>query len=91
MKNAVDRSPLLAMVGELFAAGSGDSVILAAPPRLGRPPFRRHQALSLEAMEDRVKHAVGPLQVAAGELADTLDNGVAVAVALSQNGEDKRR
>lgn len=90
MKRAVDCLPLLAMSGELGAARLRDAVILAAPSGFGFPPFGRHEALSLETMEDRVKHAIRPLEMAAGQLAHPFDNGVAVTVSFSEDREDER-
>ena len=48
-------------------------------------------ASELEPVEHRVEHAVGPLQLAPRELADSLENGVAVALTLAEDGQHQGR
>ena len=61
-----------------------DGIILPLTPGLALAPARFKQAAAFHAMEHRVKHAVGPLELAAGAGFDFLDDGVAVALALGQ-------
>ena len=42
-------------------------------------------------MQNRVEHAVCPLQTAARQAGHPLDDGVAVAVTLGRDGEHERR
>src|SRR5258708_1982156 len=60
------------------------------PPPPRRPPPRLTPALLLEPVQARVKLAVGPLDLAAGQLLDPPDDGVAVALARFQDREDQR-
>jgi hypothetical protein len=41
-------------------------------------------------VQQRVEHAVGPLEVAAGEVADAFEDRVAVALALGEDREHER-
>ncbi len=41
-------------------------------------------------MEQRVEHAVAPLELALGERTDALEDGVAVALTLGQDREHER-
>src|SRR5262245_12552404 len=86
----VDRLPLLALGGELLAAARRDAVVLAPASALRGLPAGFDVGQALEAMQHRVEHPVGPLDAAGGELADALQDGVAVAVALRQDRQDDR-
>src|SRR5439155_21265239 len=87
----VDDLPALPLRRELTPAVTRDPVVLPPPAGFGFPPLRRDQSLAFEPMQHWVQHAVGPLQVAAGELGHALDDGVAVAIALGEDGEHQRR
>src|SRR5690606_16794683 len=60
-------------------AGVGDLVVLASPPLGGAAPLGAQQAQVLESVQERVEHAVAPLQLAVRELADSREDRVAVA------------
>ena len=49
-----------------------------------------YQPLVFQPMKDRVKHAIGPLQLLMGMGLDLLDDGVTVGFALGEEGEDER-
>ena len=66
----------------------GQPVILAPPPHLGGSPGRVDQALGFKAVKHGVERAVGPGELAFGEIVDTLNDGVAVALAVV---EDRKR
>src|SRR6185295_7053826 len=59
--------------------------------RLGLTPEGLYEPLLLEAMEDRIKHPVGPFEATVRELAHALDDLVAVTVAPLQDRQDERR
>ena len=61
----------------------------AAALSRGRAPLRGHVAEPGEAVQQRVEHPVGPLQLSAGELIDALLDGVSVALALVEDGQDE--
>src|SRR5690606_17986220 len=87
----VHRLPLPALLLELLPAARRDAVVLAPPAAVRDLPARLDVAEALEPVQHRVQHPVGPLQPAPGELADALQDGVAVAVALRQDGKHQRR
>src|SRR6185436_5304441 len=74
--------PLLALRRELSPAFASDSVVLALAAAFGRGPLRGDETLALEAVQNRIEHAVGPLEVPARQLGHSLDDGVAIAVAF---------
>src|SRR6185436_13830006 len=86
----VHRLPLPALLDELRAASRRDAVVLAAAAALGDLPLRLDVAEALEPMQDGIKHPVRPLQVPPGEIADSLEDGVAVAVPFGQDGQHDR-
>src|SRR6185436_14669462 len=57
---------------------------------LGNLPPCRDVAEALEPMQDGIEHPVRPLQMPAGELAHALQDGVAIAVPLRQDGQHER-
>src|SRR6185436_11921605 len=73
--------PLLSLGCELRPAFSSDPVVLTPAAVLGGGPLRRDMTLALKPVEHGIEHAVGPLQVPAGQLGHSLDDGVAVTVA----------
>jgi len=75
----------------MLGALPGQAVVLAPPAGLRQAPHRLDEPPALEAVQERVNHAVRPLQLAARHLAHPLDDGVAVAIALAENGEHQRR
>ena len=66
---------MAALAVEVLRAGPGQPVVFAPPAGLRPAPERLDQAVALEAVEERVEHAVGPLQLALREYigAFTLD------------------
>ena len=91
VQRLVHHLPLLALGRELRAPFLRDAVVLAPAADLGRAPLRRDEPLALQPVQHRIEHAVGPLQVAARQLAHPLDDGVAVAVPFGEDGEHERR
>src|SRR6185369_10275189 len=78
------------MGGLGFAAFLFERVIFALAAGLRLAPTRFDPALAFQAMQDRVKHAIGPLQLLMGMSFDLLDDGVTVGFALGEEGEDER-
>src|SRR5690606_9991360 len=72
-------------------AGLRDPVVLPPPPRLRLLPPGLDETRPLQSMQDGVEHPVRPLQLAAGQLAYPLQDRVAVAVSLGQDGQNERR
>ena len=66
-------------------------VVLALAPGLGRAPGRLDVTLSLQPVQERVEHAVGPRHLPAGQLPDPLENRVAVRLAVGEDAEHERR
>jgi hypothetical protein len=79
------------VLGQRFRAAFLQSVVLPLPSCPGGAHVGFDESLFLQAVQDGIEHAVGPLHLAAGQLADPLDDGVAVAVALGEDGQDQRR
>jgi hypothetical protein len=67
------------------------AVVLPATAALRRSPLRRDEPVALQTVQHRIEHAVGPVEMPAGELADAFDDGVAVAVTFGEDGEHERR
>src|SRR6476661_4022703 len=74
---------------ELLPSSCRQMIVLPLSARLSGAPFALDISLPLETVEHRVEHSIGPLQVTGGKLAHALEDGVAVGVALSQNGENQ--
>jgi len=89
-QRSVHRLPLPAFLGELNPSGGRDPVVLATTAALCDFPPRFDVAESLEPMQNGIEHAVGPLHVAAGQLPDTLEDGVAVAIPFGKNRQHER-
>src|SRR5262245_4788768 len=89
-QRVVDRLPLSLLLGELRAALRGDPVVLAPAAALRDLPARLDVAEALESMQDGVEHPVRPLHASAGDLADALEDRVAVAVRLGEDRENDR-
>src|SRR5262249_40016739 len=90
-QSAVHGPPLLPLRSELRPAFFSNPVVLAPAAAVRCGPFRCAVTLALEAMQDRIEHSVGPLEVPARQLGDSLDDRVAVIVAFGKDGEHKRR
>ena len=56
-------------------------IVLPFATRFALPPAGLDQATLLEAVQNRIKHSVGPFHFAAGTGLDFLDDGVPVAFA----------
>ncbi len=78
----VYRLPLLALLGEPSPALGRDPVVLATATALSDFPPGLDVAEPLEPMENRVKHAVSPLDFSAGQFFDALNDRVAVTIAF---------
>src|ERR1051325_3689552 len=74
--------PSPALVGERAPPRRGELVVLAHPAVVAALLVRGDQIFVLHAVEDGIEHALGPLELPAAELADRLDERVAVARAL---------
>jgi len=85
-----DGHPLPLLLRERRAPVVGDRVVPSAPLVGRRPPLGGHVSQPAEAMEQRVEHPVGPLELTPGELAHPLQDGVAVALALGEDREHER-
>ena len=83
--------PLLSLHRQVSPAAFGNPVVLAPTALIGLAPTRRDMSLALEPVQDGIEHAVGPLQMPAGQLGDALDDRVAIAVTVGKNGEDEGR
>ncbi len=81
--------PLGLFFFEGAATGAGEAVIFAFAAGCGVTPFGGDEFLVLEAMENGVEHAVGPLDLFLGELAGALGEGVAVAFAFGKDGKEE--
>src|SRR5436853_3126362 len=91
VERLVDDLPALALSRELRPPLARDAVVLPPPACLRTAPLRRDESLAFEPMQHGIEHPVGPLQMAAGELGDALDDRVAVAIAFGEDREDERR
>ncbi len=89
-ERGVHRLPLLAFVGELGLPLGRDPIVLPAAAGVRDFPARLDVAEPLEAVQDRVEHAVGPLHVPARELPYPLQDGIPVAVLVGQDRQDQR-
>jgi hypothetical protein len=69
--------------------GSGaELVVLALATGFRSAPAGVDEPIGLQSVEDRVKHAIGPLDLPAGEFPYLLDDGVAVAFASLKDAQD---
>src|SRR4029077_20218778 len=76
---------------ELRAPIFRQAVVLPAAAALRRSPLRCDEAVTLQPVQHRIQHAVGPMQMPPGQLVDALDDGVAVALTLGEDGEHEWR
>src|SRR5688500_3831828 len=83
-QRARDGRPLPLLLRERRAPVVGDRVVATLASLGGRPPFGGDVAEPLQTVEQRIEHPVGPLELAAGQLTDALEDGVAIALALAQ-------
>ena len=81
--------PLFFFLGEGAAATAGEGIVFALAAGLGLAPLGGDKAFLLEAVEDGVQHAVGPLDLFLGEGAGALGEGVAIAFAFGEDGEEE--
>src|SRR5215213_3293362 len=89
-QRSVHRLPLLAFLCELSPAPGRDPVVLATPAALRNLPPRLDVAKPLEPMQNGVEHPVRPLHAPSGQLPNSLEDGVAVAVPFGQDRQDDR-
>ena len=89
-EGAVGGGPLPALIGQLGAPGFRDLVVPSPPAFRRQPPLGTDVAESFQTVQERIQHAVRPLQLAAGELPHPLQNRIAVTGALHQDREDER-
>src|SRR5215469_7634241 len=64
-------------------------IVFALAAGLALAPASLDKAALLHAVKHRVKHAIRPLQLAAGAGLDFLDNGVTVALAPGEEGQNE--
>src|SRR5215217_4755222 len=89
-QRSIHRLPLPAFLGELSPAPGRDPVVLAAAAALRNFPPRLDVAEPLEPMQNGVEHPVRPLHAPSGQLPNSLEDGVAVAVLFGQDRQDDR-
>src|ERR671914_2054677 len=82
--------PLPAFLRELSPAPGRDPVVLATAAALRNFPPRLDVAEPLEPMQNGVEHPVRPHHVPSGQLPNSLEDGVAVAVLFGQDPQDHR-
>src|SRR5262245_56542677 len=82
--------PLTPLALEVFRACFRQLIVLATPSRFRFAPNCLHVTVAFEAVQNRIEHAVRPRELAARQLSHSLDDGVTVAVALAQDGENQR-
>src|SRR5262245_54817885 len=80
LEGAYDRVPLPALLRELRQPGTRDAVVLPPPLPGDRLPAGLHVPKPLEPVQQRVQQPLGPVQLPAGQLVDTPEDGVSVAV-----------
>src|SRR5215213_583247 len=90
-QRCVHRLPLPAFLRELSPAPRRDTVVLATAAALRNFPPRLDVADPLEPMQNGVEHPVRPLHAPSGQLPNSLEDGVAVAVLFGQDCQDDRR
>src|ERR671920_136293 len=84
----VHRLPLPAFLRELSPAPGRDPVVLATAAALRNFPSRLDVAEPLEPVQSRVEHPVRPLHATSGQLPNSLEDGVSVAVLFGQDRQD---
>src|SRR5690606_18896512 len=84
------RGPLPALLGELGQTAIRDAVVLAPPSPSHRLPARLHIAETLKPVQQRVEQPFGPVELSTGELVDPPEDGVAVALPLSEDAQHHR-
>ncbi len=89
-QRAIHRFPLPAVFGELRPPLARDAVIFAAAAGIGAFPACLDMAKPLQPVQHGIEHAVGPLHAPARQRPDPLQDGVAIAVALHQDGQHDR-
>src|SRR3712207_1788333 len=87
---SVHRLPLPAFLRELSPAPGRDPIVLATAAALRNFPPHLDVAEALEPMQNRVEHPVRPLHAPSGQLPNSLEDGVAVAVLFGQDRQDDR-
>src|SRR5688572_23062523 len=87
--DGIHKLPLLFLLPKSPAAFGFQGVILSFSARFRFAPSTADQCLVFQPMQDRIQHPVGPFDLAAGQLPDALNDGVAVAFAFSEDGKDQ--
>jgi hypothetical protein len=72
-QNVMKQGPLLMMLIVGLFSILLEGIIFPFPAGVALAPARLDQAALLQAMQDRIKHAVRPLQLAAGPVLDFLN------------------
>ena len=88
MESRVHRLPLPALLGQLGPSTIGDPVVLSTPAGIRGLPPRFYMAKALESMKDGIEHSVRPLHPPPRQLPHPLKDGVAIAIALGQDGQN---
>src|SRR5258708_4154270 len=84
------RKPLRAFMLRRFFSGAREPVVFSFSTGVAIFPFRLDEAFGLEAMQDGVEHSFRPLEFAAGEFLDALDQRIAVTFAPGEDAEQQR-
>src|SRR5215204_5938524 len=81
--------PLPALLCQLRPTCGREVIVLSLSAGLRGAPLALDMALSLETVEHRIQHSVGPLQIPSGKLVHPPENSVAIRVTLRQDGENQ--
>jgi hypothetical protein len=89
VKGGVDGEPLVTPFVQGLFAVLLEGIVFALPTGLGLGPAGFDETAVFQAVEDGVKHAVGPLDFVFGEFLNVLDDGVAIRLTLGKEGKDE--
>src|SRR6185503_15590729 len=81
---------MLAFLAEPSPALGRDPVVLATATALRDFPPGLNVAKPLEPMQNRVEHPVRPLHSPSGQLPNSLDDRIAIAILLGQDRQEER-
>src|SRR5204863_2477082 len=88
-QDRMDLQPLIAVFFPGLASVFLERIIFPFPAIFTHRPARLDPALALHPVQDRVEHPVGPLELILGAGLDFLNDGVAVTVAVFEEGQDE--
>src|SRR6266550_1088917 len=90
LQGRVHRFPLLAFLAESSLALGRDPVVLATATALRDFPPGLNVAEPLEPMQNRVEHPVRPLHSPSGQLPNSLEDRIAIAIRFGQDRQEER-